>query len=176
MLAIVSDSKINKQDQNLFRQTIGDVVTVKSDKKQFIAHKKPSTKPRPQLLDYAECSGYEKLGLGDDLSFVVPRLQKNILKKIRQGFFEINAKIDLHGLSRAQARHKLSKFLHSFKQNDWQCVLIIHGKGCHSVDNQPVLKNSLNEWLRQHQEVLAFCSAKPADGGTGATYVLLGSY
>ncbi|MEE9156926.1 MAG: Smr/MutS family protein, partial [Gammaproteobacteria bacterium] len=37
----------------------------------------------------------------------------------------------------------------------------------------PVLKNKLNNWLRQRDEVLAFCSTRPVDGGTGAVYVLL---
>jgi DNA-nicking Smr family endonuclease len=31
----------------------------------------------------------------------------------------------------------------------------------------------VNVWLRQREEVLAFCSARSVDGGTGALYVLL---
>jgi DNA-nicking Smr family endonuclease len=49
----------------------------------------------------------------------------------------------------------------------------VHGKGNGSWQKQPVLKNKLNQWLRQRDEVLAFCSARPCDGGTGAIYVLL---
>ena len=82
-------------------------------------------------------------------------------------------KLIWHGLSRAQAQQQLLKFLHLSSQNGWRCVRIIHGKGYRSPDNQPILKNSVNQWLRQHRDVLAFCSAKPADGGTGAVYVLL---
>jgi DNA-nicking Smr family endonuclease len=49
----------------------------------------------------------------------------------------------------------------------------VHGKGYRSLDNQPVLKNNLNLWLRQHRDVQAFCSASPKDGGAGAVLVLL---
>jgi len=37
----------------------------------------------------------------------------------------------------------------------------------------PVLKIKVNSWLRQKAQVLAFCSARPQDGDTGAVYVLL---
>jgi len=45
--------------------------------------------------------------------------------------------------------------------------------GYRSENNLPVLKNDLNFWLRQHQEVQAFCSATQKDGGAGAVFVLL---
>jgi len=54
-------------------------------------------------------------------------------------------------------------------------VRIIHGKGYGSREQAPVLKNSLNSWLRQHPDVLAFSSTRPEHGGTGAVHVLLRS-
>jgi DNA-nicking Smr family endonuclease len=56
---------------------------------------------------------------------------------------------------------------------DKRCVRIIHGKGKSSEGKLPVLKGKVNSWLRQRDEVIAFCSARPSDGGTGAVYVLL---
>jgi DNA-nicking Smr family endonuclease len=54
------------------------------------------------------------------------------------------------------------------------CIRIIHGKGKRSRNNKgPVIKTKVNHWLRQRDDVLAFCSARPIDGGTGAIYVLL---
>lgn len=52
-------------------------------------------------------------------------------------------------------------------------VRIIHGKKNSSEGKMPVLKGKVNSWLRQKSEVLAFCSARPNDGGTRAVYVLL---
>ncbi len=49
----------------------------------------------------------------------------------------------------------------------------MHGKGHGSLHKLPVLKTKVQGWLRQRDEVLAFCSARPVDGGTGAVYVLL---
>ena len=49
----------------------------------------------------------------------------------------------------------------------------MHGKGLRSGPAGPVLKNSVQHWLSQWDEVLAFVSAQPRDGGSGALYVLL---
>jgi DNA-nicking Smr family endonuclease len=57
-------------------------------------------------------------------------------------------------------------------------VLIVHGRGLGSKDNIPVLKEKLQAWLTRGaigRHVLAFTSARPWDGGTGAVYVLLRS-
>jgi DNA-nicking Smr family endonuclease len=55
-------------------------------------------------------------------------------------------------------------------------VLIIHGRGLHSKESVPVLKERLKVWLsrgRIGKSVLAFVTARPSDGGAGAVYVLL---
>jgi len=71
------------------------------------------------------------------------------------------------------ARKSLSSFLATCGALDNRCIKIIHGKGRGSKGKQPVLKNRLNYWLQQRDDILAFCSARPVDGGTGAVYVLL---
>ena len=50
---------------------------------------------------------------------------------------------------------------------------IIHGKGYRSGARGPILKSAVNDWLRRDMDVMAFVSARPIDGGTGAVYVLL---
>ena len=65
-------------------------------------------------------------------------------------------------------------FIHSSRREHMTCIRIIHGKGKRSRNNKgPVIKTKVNHWLRQRDDVLAFCSARPIDGGTGAIYVLL---
>ena len=115
----------------------------------------------------------EKVGLEDSLSFIAPGLQHNVLKKLRRGFFGLDAEIDLHGFTSNEAKRRLLHFLHDCIGTACRCVRIVHGKGYGSADNHPVLKNNLNLWLRQHKDVQAFCSAAPKDGGTGAVFVLL---
>lgn len=71
------------------------------------------------------------------------------------------------------ARESLGEFLRRARRDSLGCVRIVHGKGNGSRQRGPVLKQKVNHWLRQRDEVLAFCSARPVDGGTGAIYVLL---
>ncbi len=79
----------------------------------------------------------------------------------------------MHGATVVQAREVVNTFLKNARDQDKRVVRIIHGKGNSSEGKLPVLKGKVNSWLRQKGEVLAFCSARPNDGGTGAVYVLL---
>lgn len=141
--------------------------------------KKPKPKPRKQSPNVSEkLDGKlpfpdETLGFGDTLSYLSPGQQKNVLRKLRRGHYGVDAELDLHGLNSKEAKHHLLHFLHHCVEDGFRCVHIIHGKGYRSPDNRPILKNNLNLWLRQHQDVLAFCSAAPKDGGSGAVLVLL---
>lgn len=170
---------ITPEDSDLFRQTIGKVQAVKSDKVLLVEDNKPKPFPKSQNFNVEERlsgaveSDIEKVGLEDSLSFMAPGLQHNILKKLRKGHFGLDAEIDLHGLNSNEAKRQLLRFLHDCVEGGCRCVHIVHGKGYRSTDNHPVLKNNLNLWLRQHKDVHAFCSAPPKDGGTGAVFVLL---
>lgn len=166
-------------DSDLFRQSVGDVRVVQSDKILLTTEQKPKPFPKPQaintddhLIDFADME-FEKLGIEDSLSYSAPGLQKNVLKKLRKGYFGLDAEIDLHGLTSSEAKRQLLNFLHLCVEDGYRCVHIVHGKGFRSPDNHPVLKNNLNGWLRQHKDVQAFCSTPPKDGGTGAIFVLL---
>ncbi|MEA3412432.1 MAG: Smr/MutS family protein [Pseudomonadota bacterium] len=110
---------------------------------------------------------------GDSLLYHRPGIQHRVIRQLRRGQYRIEAELDLHGLSAHAARAELSRFLHDVKRAGIRCVRIIHGKGNRSSNRGPVLKPRVNHWLRQRGEVLAFSSAVPADGGTGALYVLL---
>lgn len=109
---------------------------------------------------------------GDEaLLFVRDGIQQRQFKRLRQGGIRPALTLDLHGYSAEQARLHLGEFLEQAQA--LRCVCVIHGKGRSSQQRQPVLKNLVNSWLRQHPAVLAFCSASAKDGGTGAVYVLL---
>jgi DNA-nicking Smr family endonuclease len=109
----------------------------------------------------------------DVLSYCSHSIQKTAFRKFRKGHFPIADELDLHGLSRIEARELLLDFLQHTLIPSRHCVRIIHGKGHRSTGNQAILKTQVNHWLKQHKRVLAFYSCKPADGGTGAVYVLL---
>ena len=98
-----------------------------------------------------------------------------LLRRLRNGEFPPDARVDLHGLTVAAARRAATESIERVSAQGKRCVLIVHGRGRHS-ESEPVLKESLLEWLAQPPiatRVLAFTSARGRDGGVGATYVLL---
>lgn len=177
--ASMSKKILSAADAELFRSTVGPVKTIETDRLLLKPKRKPVPRPKtfvPDLdtkLDHRNADDLTTVNQEDTLSFLSPGVQKNILKKLRQGYFGLDAELDLHGLTSQAAKQQLLKFLHRCVQNGCRSVHIIHGKGYRSEDQLPVLKNHLNNWLRQHNDVLAFCSASQRDGGAGAVVVLL---
>ena len=98
-----------------------------------------------------------------------------VSKHLHRGDFSIQAHIDLHGLSVESAREAFEKFLRTSILSGKRGVLIVHGRGL-SSPSIPVLKTKVYEWLTSgswRKWIIAFSSARPCDGGAGATYVLL---
>jgi len=95
------------------------------------------------------------------------------MRRLRRGYYRVEAELDLHGLIVAEAKRELRDFLARCIARQQRCVRIIHGKGLGSGPRGPVLKQAVNVILRRTENVVAFCSANPRDGGTGAIYVLL---
>ena len=114
------------------------------------------------LLDTDEALSYARVGIGPDT-----------LRKLRRGNWVIQGQLDLHGMRRDEAREALTEFLRNAVRRGIRCVRIIHGKGLGSVNKEPVLKNKVRNWLVQKDEVIAFCQARAADGGSGELVVLL---
>lgn len=117
--------------------------------------------------------------LADSDEFVegwVAGLDHRIVVRLRRGEFAVQGHLDLHGLKREEARRAVEDFIRGARLSGKRCVLLVHGRGLHSKDNVPVLKDAVRGWLATHRfsrHVLAFATARPADGGAGALYVLL---
>ena len=110
---------------------------------------------------------------GDSLNFRRPGVQDGVLRKLRRGQYRLESEIDLHGLTLREAKAELRVFLARAIARQLRCVRIVHGKGLGSGPRGPVLKHAVNGILQRTDLVVAFCSARPVDGGTGAIYVLL---
>ncbi len=108
-----------------------------------------------------------------NLRFHRQSVGRRTMRKLARGRFSIQAEIDLHGVTVAEAKPRLSGFIENCARNGQLCVRVVHGKGLGSGQRGPVLRNSVNHWLRKWDAVLAFVSARQVDGGTGAVYVLL---
>ena len=110
---------------------------------------------------------------GEELVYQRPGVQPAVLRRLRRGEYRVEREIDLHGLTVAEAKHALRQFLIEALERGVRCVRIVHGKGLRSGHRGPVLKAAVSAVLRRTGAVLAYVSARPADGGTGAVYVLL---
>ena len=115
--------------------------------------------------------GIEQFGEG--VAFRRSTLSKRVFRDLRGGRFVIEAELDLHGLSTLNAKRELREFVVDAAKRQLGCVRVVHGKGKRSGPGGPILKGAAQHWLTQWEEVLAFVSAQPCDGGSGALYVLL---
>ncbi len=171
---------LNPRDRDLFRRAVGPVKPLRGDRVEPVLSQ-PAPIPRFTLADERRVladmvSDYfdpAELDTGEELYYRRDGVQQAVLRKLRRGQFQVGTALDLHGMTVAAAREALTAFLRHARRDRLNCVRIIHGKGNGSRHRGPVLKQKINHWLRQRDEVLAFCSARPMDGGTGAIYVLL---
>ncbi|MBS1143801.1 MAG: Smr protein/MutS2 C-terminal [Proteobacteria bacterium] len=150
----------------------------------LVEHSKRPPPPRPlQHLADEQAALHESLhgfiGLqdrlegGDEPHYLRSGLAQNVLRDLRRGRWVIQNEIDLHGLNRDEARHQLATFLAACLHHGKRCVRVVHGKGHGSPQKTSILRQLVRGWLAQRQEVLAYCQAKPPDGGEGALVVLL---
>ena len=106
------------------------------------------------------------------LSYCHSSIPNKRFRALKMGEIPWEARLDLHGFKIEAARDALIQFIHAQIYQNKRCLLIIHGKGGHQ-GSPPLIKNLINRWLPQFDEVLAFHSALAKDGGRGAVYVLL---
>jgi len=169
----------DNDDRSLFQKAVDCARPLKQDRR---SPHKPRRKPVPQqrrrdeqevVASLLSDEYNPEIETGEELLFARAGIQQRVLRRFRRGQYAIEAELDLHGRTAAEARELVSEFLRQMRANGRRCVRIIHGKGLSSEGRLPVLKVKVNSWLRQKDDVLAFCSARPQDGGTGAVYVLL---
>lgn len=166
-----------EDELQLFRDEMAEAARHQHDKAEpFRRRLRPfplSPNPAATGCDEQEQLVDLQIETGDELLFVRPGVQQRLMHDLRRGHLPPQEVLDLHGLRVAEARDLLQQFLAYAKHHRLRVVQIIHGKGFGSNSRQPVLKQKVNQWLRQPDQVLAFCSAPAFDGGTGAVYVLL---
>jgi len=110
---------------------------------------------------------------GEELVFLREGMSRQVLRKLRRGHWVVEDELDLHGMNRVQAALSVTEFMRHCVARRLRCVRIVHGKGLGSKNREPVLKGKLRKWLTLRDEVLAFCQAPGAHGGSGAVLVLL---
>ena len=175
--------KDEDDDASLFRAATGKVPPLRAPP----AAPPPAPKPRPiprRAGPGEDASGPHRIAAAPDTAllrggasaFRRERVPARTWQRLRRGEYSAQDELDLHGANALQAETLLARFLAEAGDAGLGCVRIIHGKGGGrdgGGDGVPVLKNLVDRLLRQRGDVLAFHSAPPSQGGTGALLVLL---
>lgn len=171
---------IDDDERDLFRRRLGDARPLRHNK---VALRPPPPEPEPRQTRLDEEEVLRSLRdapmdliehrTGDEVVYARSGIDHGTLRRLRRGQYAVEAHLDLHGMHEREATAALTDFLSKNQTQGRRCLRIVHGKGNRSPGREPVLLRMVHRRLRRHGEVLAFCSAPPRDGGTGAVYVLL---
>lgn len=173
-------TKITNEDLAAFHSAVAGTKLLKKENKIRLAPRRSRVRqpvrPSKEIESKFQFSDFSKLDpvQGDEpVEYKQTCVSNKILRKLRKGQYNVDAILDLHGMTVEEARIAVDGCLQECLHEMTRVLLVIHGKGHHS--QMPILKNKLNHWLREIPLVLAFCSAAPSHGGRGAMYVLLKS-
>ena len=167
---MVKKRDITNNEKDLWHTAMKDVK--KLDKTFHKVSKKIEDKhviqPLPKLEEIAE-----KISEVRSLQTI----DRTLLKKIKQGKVQVDARLDLHGMTQDQAYTSLRQFISSCHANGKKILLVITGKGGMDLgeNDRPkgVLKQNVPKWLQTFSEVLSTTEALKHHGGNGAMYVIL---
>ena len=176
-----NEPRVTDDDRSMFRDAVGDVKPVTTGNKRQPDKKPPTIAAKMQHSDnqavmrelMEDFQDVDLLETGEHLAWTAPGIQRSELKKLKSGKYAIQSELDLHGLTREQAKSAVTEFIREARAKELRCVRIIHGRGRKNPEQAPVLKRAIDAWLSHHKQVLAYCSAREHDGGTGAVYVML---
>jgi DNA-nicking Smr family endonuclease len=174
-------------EDGIFRSAMADVRPLPKPSRRVSGSPPPASPRQPvfseddevlaQLEDLvAGRAEFDLVDTDEYLEGYVRGIHPIVVEKLRKGRFSVQAHLDLHGLTVREAEAAVREFIEEAETLNYRCVLLVHGRGLNSKDQIPVLKARLEKILLQgpvRRKLLAFASARPHDGGAGASYVLL---
>ena len=142
------------------------VVTTGSYKKKAQEARKEQREQQDTLFYFSD--EYEPLL---DEESAVKYLRENedsyLLKQLRRGDFSPEIFLDLHGLTREQAKLELAALIQTCEKEHLYCASIMTGYGTYT------LKRQIPRWLVQHPKVRALHQAPKEWGGEAAILILI---
>lgn len=183
---------IRQEEIELWAKVVEHAVPLKPNR-PLVAEKKALTKPKPAF------SPVPRFRLGETAQPRLPThnlapsineqlaqhpvaMDRKRFAKMKKGRLSPEARIDLHGMTTAQAHPALTRFILDAVSDDRRLVLVITGKGKTRADDGPiperhgVLRHQVPHWLHTpplKAHVLQVSDAHVKHGGLGAYYVYL---
>lgn len=181
------DRRPSREETDLWRKITGDVkplarretppapdVPVPPSKNRKPAAATDLRKPAPPEAPH-QLSPSPALSHG-----AAPGVDRKTADNLRRGRMAIEARLDLHGMTQAEAHRRVHAFIEGQQEAGRRCVLIVTGKGVWRRQDGGggvgVLREAVPRWLNEpslRPRILAFTHAQPKDGGDGALYILL---
>ena len=161
-------------DRNISFNHVKSRYSITAD--EFISHPKPDLKTEP-----LERKNY----FGKSIpSLIAPKtdidIEKNKLRRIKNGKITIEGTLDLHGFSLIEAQNELKLFVGDSLRQKKKLLLIITGKGANSRPNiygkTLTIKREIKNWLSDSfysDKVQYISKALDRHGGEGAYYFFL---
>jgi len=173
----------NISELEAFRQALNDVKPIAQERAhtgrarrndESVSYRREKAQEQNELIvDGLNATLTHELGAEERVLFALPGVQQKLLKRMQAGHLGWDAGVDLHGFSVDAAREELYSFIADAKRRSLRSLIVVHGKAYTDPGRPALLKSYVTDWLQQIDGVLAFCSAQPQDGGSGALYVLL---
>lgn len=174
-------------DDELFWEEMSDVAPIRRERRvrlqpgsaadavALAERRRAAASARERDPNFLAEEGFEPLDPWYVLDFKRPGIQNGVFRKLKQGRYDAEARLDMHRMSVRQARAELFAFLRDCHSLGLRSVMLVHGKGERKPEKEraSILKGGVDHWLREMDAVQAFHSAQPQHGGTGAVYVLL---
>jgi DNA-nicking Smr family endonuclease len=174
------DASAGPSEDDLFQRAFADVAPLNTGGRDVAIRSAPAPAaplPEPTFAQLLERNiEFDMEYTHEFISGQVRGLDSKIFRKLRGGEFSIQAHQDLHGMNADQAKIAVHDFIRRCYMEGKRCVLLIPGRGRNSPMGMGVLRQELTTWLTQaplKRVVLAFTTALPRHGGSGAVYLLL---
>lgn len=164
-------SALAPEDQALFLEAMSDVKPLDSRDRVNVPP------PPPSVVKVVELPPESKLAVEGDAQRYAARaagVSHAQIADLRAGKLHLDATLDLHGTTVQPGLQQLRQFLVESRRLGRRVVLVVHGRGTHSEHGAPLREAVLNALIGELSGLVhAFASAAPADGGNGATYVMV---
>jgi DNA-nicking Smr family endonuclease len=185
----MSRRAIDPEEQALWHQAMRDVAPRRAAKR--VVSKNAAASVKAEVTSVVPAQSPDQVGrgntlrtpdpgfrrhdeLGESAHRNIPGLDRRSALRLKRGQLPIEARLDLHGMTQAEAHGALAGFVVRSHAAGKRVLLVITGKG--TKEGGGVLRAAVPRWLDEpalRPRVLANTPAVPRDGGAGAMYILL---